>query len=407
MSLKQVYNIVESIAATPSLNEKEKIIRDSLDIPYFRKVAYYALNTLMKYKITEVKYAGSMIAEDEDKATNNIFEFLYFLSNKSGATDEDRQKLSFMSSLDQPTNVIVNRILKGDLRCGASIKLFRKYIPEIPIHEPMLCGKDFNKFMKLAGSFDNVVTSIKLDGVRVWCIVTESNVKYLSRNGKEYSNFNIFNEDLIEICKEMDLPYPIILDGEITTKDKKFQKLLTQFRRITEVDEDSFELTLFDIVLNKPFYERYEKLKEHFTLDYEKINRISLLYHSTNFNTEQKIFDFLNQVAKEGKEGLVLKTLNGPYEFKRSNHWVKLKKFYEEDLPVIGFEMGTGKYSDMLGALICDYNGVEVKVGSGFTDEERIEFLENIPELIEVKFQSLTEDKSLRFPIFLRIREDK
>jgi len=407
MSLKQVYNIVESIAATPSLNEKERIIQNSLDIPYFRKVAYYALNTLMKYKITEVKYAGSMIAEDEDKATNNIFEFLYFLSNKSGATDEDRQKLSFMSSLDQPTNVIVNRILKGDLRCGASIKLFRKYIPEIPIHEPMLCGKDFNKFMKLAGSFDNVVTSIKLDGVRVWCIVTESNVKYLSRNGKEYSNFNIFNEDLIEICKEMDLPYPIILDGEITTKDKKFQKLLTQFRRITEVDEDSFELTLFDIVLNKPFYERYEKLKEHFTLDYEKINRISLLYHSTNFNTEQKIFDFLNQVAKEGKEGLVLKTLNGPYEFKRSNHWVKLKKFYEEDLPVIGFEMGTGKYSDMLGALICDYNGVEVKVGSGFTDEERIEFLENIPELIEVKFQSLTEDKSLRFPIFLRIREDK
>jgi DNA ligase-1 len=60
-----------------------------------------------------------------------------------------------------------------------------------------------------------------------------------------------------------------------------------------------------------------------------------------------------------------------------------------------------------MGALLCNYEGHEVKVGTGFSDVEREEFMERPPAMIEVKFQEKTKAGSLRFPAFIRVREDK
>jgi len=405
MSLKNVYVALEEIANEPSTNAKQSLIQKYLDIPYFKEVAYFAYNPFLKYKISDVPAAKF----DSSRSAADIFSILKHLSTQRGANNQDRDALSRISSIDSETISVVNRILKSDLRCGAGITLFRKFIPEIPVHEPMLCGKEFDKFMKVAGSYDNVATSIKQDGVRVWAIVIGENVRYISRNGKEFPNFDVFNEHLISAVKEMNLSeIQVIFDGEVITKDKDFQKVLTQFRRLTEATKDIFEFRIFDIVLDKPFTERYELLKEYFVEDYE-VNRpiVNLVYHSRHLNSKEGIFKLLDQVIDEGEEGLVVKTLNGPYEFKRSNHWCKLKRFYTEDLPVIGMEYGTGKYKDRLGALICDFNGVKVSVGSGYDDYERTELMLNIPSMIEVKYQSVTKDGSLRFPVFMRVREDK
>jgi len=405
MSLKNVYLALEDIASEPSTNAKQILIQKYLDIPNFREVVYFAYNPFLKYKISEVPYT----AYDSSAFPEPIFGFLKQLSSQKGANNQDRRKLSNLASIDPETCEVVNRILKSDLRCGAGTTLFRKFIPEIPVHEPMLCGKDFDKFMKVAGSYDNVVTSIKLDGVRVWAIVTGESVRYVSRNGKEFPNFDIFNEHLVSIVKEMNLTEPqVIFDGEVITKDKDFQKGLTQFRRLTGATKDIFEFRIFDIVSDKPFTERYELLKEYFVEDFE-VNRpiVNLVYHSRHLNDKESIFKLLDQVIDEGEEGLVVKTLNGPYEMKRSNHWCKLKRFYTEDLPVVGMEYGTGKYKDKLGALICDFNGVEVNVGSGYDDYERTELMLNMPSMIEVKYQEITKDGSLRFPVFMRVREDK
>ena len=81
----------------------------------------------------------------------------------------------------------------------------------------------------------------------------------------------------------------------------------------------------------------------------------------------------------------------------------------------IGFEEGTGKYVDMLGAFICEYKGGQVKVGSGLTDEQRIEVWRNSRNyenlIIEVSYFEETKDStgklSLRFPTFKDFRFDK
>ena len=74
------------------------------------------------------------------------------------------------------------------------------------------------------------------------------------------------------------------------------------------------------------------------------------------------------------------------------------------------------KYEGMLGGVYVDYKGTQVGVGSGFSDEERLEYFENpdliVGKIIEVQYFGETknqknEDKSMRFPVFKMIRDDK
>ena len=86
------------------------------------------------------------------------------------------------------------------------------------------------------------------------------------------------------------------------------------------------------------------------------------------------------------------------------------------DLKIIGFEEGTGKNRNTLGAIIVDYKGNKVKVGSGFSDIDRDYIWNNQKELVdkivEVQYFEETTNKkdnniSLRFPVYLRLRSDK
>jgi len=93
-----------------------------------------------------------------------------------------------------------------------------------------------------------------------------------------------------------------------------------------------------------------------------------------------------------------------------------VKQFYSMDLPIVRCEEGSGRLSGKLGAFVLDFRGNEVKVGSGFSDEQRIAYWQKREEisgmLCEVKYKEISSDKntglqSLQFPIFIRMRDDK
>ena len=112
----------------------------------------------------------------------------------------------------------------------------------------------------------------------------------------------------------------------------------------------------------------------------------------------------------------MLNTLTGLYKFgKRSNDLLKVKTFNTCDIFCTGVEEGEGKYAGTLGAIICDYKGYKLKVGSGLTEEQRDFYWKNkskiVNRIVEIKYFEESSDKdgnlSLRFPVFIQVRDDK
>jgi hypothetical protein len=103
-----------------------------------------------------------------------------------------------------------------------------------------------------------------------------------------------------------------------------------------------------------------------------------------------------------GDEGLIVRV-----ESKGRINWWKIVPYKYMDLKITGFKEGTGKNKGMLGS----FKTSKGSVGTGFTDEQRIEFWKKKFELldtyIEVKYREVTEEGKLRFPSFVRQRFDK
>jgi len=86
--------------------------------------------------------------------------------------------------------------------------------------------------------------------------------------------------------------------------------------------------------------------------------------------------DHLNQmmdsVLKKGGEGMILRDPKEGYHYTWHVAVLKVKKFHDAEATIIGIHKGQGRLLGMMGALICKTKeGVEFKVGSGFTDKER------------------------------------
>jgi len=138
----------------------------------------------------------------------------------------------------------------------------------------------------------------------------------------------------------------------------------------------------------------------------------------------------------------MVKDLDATYKCKRSYDVQKIKEMYEIDLVVVDVEEGKEgtKNEGTLGALVVELSDKDIKeqlpvddpkhekklryvegctarvnVGSGYSDELRNYFWNNkediINRTIQIKFQETTINEhgehSLRFPIFVKVRDDK
>ena len=119
--------------------------------------------------------------------------------------------------------------------------------------------------------------------------------------------------------------------------------------------------------------------------------------------------DAFRRFVSQGFEGAMVKDTEAPYtQGKRSTAWLKVKAVDAEDCPVVSVHEGEGRLAGTMGHVVVENNGRLVRVGGGFTDEQRATIWANrdtvIGSWLEVTFQSKTPDGSMRHP---RIRGDK
>ena len=243
------------------------------------------------------------------------------------------------------------------------------------------------------------VVSEKLDGIRMRYDVQTG--QCLTRNNKRI----LVPPEWLAMFQKLGLPF----DGELMS-DEGFKATTEITRRTVNTDferwRQSVNFYVFDLVSDSPvsFRGRYFEIQKRQTL-FPKWIRIVDQIPITSDTDLEFILEF---VTHNGSEGLMLKNTLLPYEFRRSNGLLKMKRFQDEEAVVIAHVLGKGRHSHRVGKYICQLlsnDNAIFSCGTGFSDKERELPFEN-GTIITVKYFELTENSIPRFPTFVGVRDD-
>jgi len=113
----------------------------------------------------------------------------------------------------------------------------------------------------------------------------------------------------------------------------------------------------------------------------------------------------LDEVVRNGGEGLVLHRADAPYEAGRSEALLKLKPQHDAEAVVLGHVPGHGKHAGRMGALCVQTNeGIDFLLGIGFSDAER-EGPPPVGAVVTFTYRGTTQAGVPRFASFLRLRD--
>jgi DNA ligase-1 len=285
------------------------------------------------------------------------------------------------------------RKLRGDaaeearLASAGELKPLKPVGAEDKKELPLLKGEPWDWEQDLTGWW----LSEKLDGVRAYW----DGKQFLSRGYNIYDAPDWFKAGLPGHA----------LDGELWIDRKKFQDASDIARCQNQPDRwKPMKFLIFDAPDAKgPFEDRMKFLAD--TLPKWKSQFTTLVEHVVckgNDHLEEE----LDRILGLGGEGLMVRKPGSHYERSRSSTILKVKKFLDMEVIVDDYEAGEGRHKGRVGALWVKLsNGKTCKVGTGLKDKDR----DNPPakgSIITVKYQELTDDGVLRFPVYVGVRPD-
>lgn len=230
-----------------------------------------------------------------------------------------------------------------------------------------------------------------------------------SRTGEPVRSFGQIEEELLH-----QLPgHNITLIGEAWWPGPgQFNLISGDFRRHGRSDRLQFVIN--DILSNEEFDAGYSGYT--YAARQGRLPRMAGVSWSlvSNFTAPDPQAKCNELVDIGGYDGLILRDPHGTWT--RGNgttgEIIKIKRVLSYDLRVIGWEPGKGKHEGRCGALVVDFNGKRLSVGTGLTDQQRDNIAHYYRDdwhgaIVEVEAMDLSSDGLLREPRFKGIRHDK
>lgn len=420
--LRTVNKIIEQLRATSSTKDKISILYSNRDNEMLKKVLFYTYDSNMKYGMQKKSISKDyelLFFDDFWKTPFKMFDEL----SESNINNELKNKVNNYIYEIVPCdlrNLIICIILK-DLKIKINTKTINKVFPNLIYIFSCQLGEPIEKAKIKDG--EQIFVTRKLNGTRA---VYFDNKLY-ARSGKEIDGFQNIKDEIKRLSVD-----GMTLDGELVRINRgnkiddednfRISLSIINSKERTIEEEYQIEYVLFDILKTSEFiqgkstslYSERRKLLDGLnTKGLKHIRVTKVLYQGTY--TKTKTDKLLELADKRGYEGLCLNT-NDIYECKRTNHLIKLKTFYSDDLRCIDVYEGSKELENSLGGIVVIYKNNKVKVGSGFTKEERDYYWNNkdkiIGKIVEVKYKGESHNKnnsniSLNFPTFIAIRLDK
>ena len=285
---------------------------------------------------------------------------------------------------------------------------------------------------------DEWLHELKFDGYRMLCYLNRGKARFLSRNGKDWT------EKFPNLSRALkNFPAATaILDGEIVIVDKAGRSSFQRLQQSMKNSSSAFIFEIFDLVYldgfsltRTPLRERKALLEQLLTSDKLAGVRGQLRYSD---HVEGNGPAFFKQACEHRIEGIVSKLADSSYESTRSRSWVKSKCIKRQEFVIAGYTPSKKAFPGFGSLVLGVYDKGKLvfsgRVGTGFSIKQRLEIqkmLDRIsrasmpfaakpkdpglrevhwakPLLVaEVEFTEWTADGSIRHPSFQGLREDK
>lgn len=369
-----------------------------------------------------------------DDMPHTFQDICLYLSEHNTGTDEDiSMAVSYIYWNASHKDFLV-RVFTKNLPLGVEAatvnKIFGKVV--IPVWEVQQ-GYPIDKVKLKLGTWFSL--SRKMNGVRG----TLYRGKFISRQGQEFTGLDHIKNDIIKEIGDETLIDEYVYDGELVYRNDEGLSDGEAFRVGTGIlnsdgDKSQIKFIVFDLIPTDEFdngkgsipyedgsYVTPYKLRRKwleglaFTIYQEKLQNIEVVPMVYEGTDQSVIPQWLDYAVENGWEGLMLNT-SVPYKRARHTGCLKIKRFYTVDLRITGIEEGQNRLAGTVGALVVDYKGNELRIGSGFDDATRAAVWANpndyIGKIVECRYKEVTQDKktgieSLQFPTFVRFRDDK
>jgi DNA ligase-1 len=418
-----VWGMVRDLRATSSTIDKQGIIEDYCHInntgaSFTKKILLYTYHPLWQYNVTSdnLKKKNSL----RGKQYKNFFTLLDDLKSRKITGHDAIGAVNSFINEHREYEELIHCIIDKDLKTRAGDKIINKAIRD---HIPEFSVALADKYEpKVADWKDGWYVSRKIDGARCIGIVdSDGNTTFYSRTGKEFDTLGIVRNGI----KALGIT-DVVFDGELCLVDddgnEDFQGVMKQLKKKDHtIPNPSYKI--FDMISHDEFYSKKGEKNRPYSIRYNNLREVmrdntcaclSVLGQEL-IKDDDHFAEWTKRGNDYGWEGVMLRA-DEPYKGKRSKDLLKVKKFFDDEYKVIDTEMGDFRYvkdsaeweETMLSCVMIQHKNNIVRVGSGFTIEQRQEFYQNpdkiLGKIITVQYFSESENQdggiSLRFPTF-------
>jgi len=419
-SLKVLNDLVNDLRANSSTNEKAEIIKEYVsagDAAFLKKALLYTYHPTWQYYVTSdnlKKYASL-----RGKSYSCVFDLLDALKSRTITGHDAIGAVNSFVDQHSEYEEIIHCIVDKDLKTRAGDKIINKAIPNLIPEFSVALAEKYEP--DIVDWKDGWYVSRKLDGARTIAIVDSSgDVTFFSRSGNTFDTLS----KVAEAIKALGLK-DVVFDGELCLIDKNgnedFQGVMKELRKKNHtIQNPSYKI--FDMVSHEEFYSKKGQPNKPYSIRLANLSEVIEdnngclgLLPQERIKHDDHFGEWIAKSTESGWEGLILRA-DEPYKGKRSKDLLKYKSFFDDEYKVIDVEMGPFRYvkngaeceETMLSCVMIEHKGHLVRVGSGFSIDQRKEFYQDPKKILnkEITVQYFQETQnqdggiSLRFPTF-------
>lgn len=436
--IDNVRNIFEQISGASGSTQKIAIIKRNSDNNLFKKMLRFVyddfIRTGMTYKTLASVDAPAFFTDFNGQQYDIEQLMRYVKSHNTGAMATVSLVQDFCSVLSNENRDFLYHVFGKDLKIGVTAKTINKALGKGFIREfGVQLAHPYHKYADSVTGKMFCLTQ-KLDGHRSVFMYKDGQGQFFTRKGLPISGLEEQAKEATEVIKTYGRD--MVLDGELLLFNRDDLPTKDLFRATSRVlrsetaNKTGILFNVFDALptvefeqgkSTQTFFDRKNGLEgalartiydRHVHIPHIQI--VSNLYYGNDITKIKELQE--RYVKPNGWEGLMLNITDGYYQTKRTKDLLKIKEFFDADVVVKDVFEGEGKLKGTLGGIIVDYKGYDVRVGTGFDDASRDYYWNNQDEIIgkvaTVQYFEETNNQkddsiSLRFPVFITVRQDK